>query len=163
MPATNGTPAKHQKTTTTSTSRKNLYKIQIMQDFIYIYRLFGHKNNMKMFGRTKVCNGNVRNVKMCGNYIFEGVQLCGWCGVRGACGQGLTRCWRVFKRVPDFYDTRRSQLNEVASCKGLESFLSRRQQNGQWQMGKWQKENGKSKIAFIMLCSAVSSGAINNL
>jgi len=33
------------------------------------------RNNMKMPERTKVCNGNVRNVKMCGNYIFKGADL----------------------------------------------------------------------------------------
>lgn len=30
------------------------------------------ENVIKMPGRTKVCSGNVQNVKMCGNYTFPG-------------------------------------------------------------------------------------------
>jgi len=56
--------------------------------------------------RTKVCNGNVRNVKMCGNYIFKGADLSSTSFV-GPFRWG----WGV-----KFFTTLPRQVNEVARC-----------------------------------------------
>lgn len=150
-------PQQNTKNTTTTTSRKNLYKIQIMQDFIHIYihRLFGHKNNMKMFGLTKVCNGNVRNVKMCGNYTFEGVQLCGW-GGWGLRGNGAYALLECLKECLIFTTLAAVDLMKLRAAKDSRASAA---EDNKTANGKW--ENGK--MALIMLCCAVSSGAINNL